>query len=357
MQLPEIQRLVDILSSFLGQPKNEVSDNYQVQFSCPRCIEQKGEGERNKHNLEVNLAKGVFKCWSCASEGEEMQGTVKKLIKRYGNSKILEEYQEIMNEILSLHLYELIDFKEGYKEYNEERLRLPQSFKYIEDIEKCNWKIKNYLLKRGITNDIILKYKIGYTTWDDPEWSVRNRIIIPSFNRYGELNYWVGRTYNLSPPKEKEIFKEDNNKKKFEVSKYKNCKINKDSIIFQESHICFDEPIVLVEGAIDCLYYPNAISLLGKVLSPDSEINKQLKNKANAPIYICLDSDTKLREIKRIYTLLDNGRLKGKIYYIRLGNNNIPYKDFGEIYENEGKRGIIKALKSAKKFSETELLW
>ena len=33
------------------------------------------------------------------------------------------------------------------------------------------------------------------------------------------------------------------------------------------------------------------------------------------------------------------------------------YKDFGELYENEGKEGIMNAVKNKKQFSEIELLY
>ena len=60
--------------------------------------------------------------------------------------------------------------------------------------------------------------------------------------------------------------------------------------------------------------------------------------KANANIIICLDGDTTINEVKRIYRVLDRGRLRGRIKYIRLDTKEIPYKDFGEIYEAEGRR-------------------
>ena len=41
--------------------------------------------------------------------------------------------------------------------------------------------------------------------------------------------------------------------------------------------------------------------------------------------------------------------------YIKLGGDDLPWKDFGEIYEAKGKEGIIMALKSAKKYSEIEI--
>ena len=79
-----IYKIQNILSSFLGEPKNDCSDNGQLQFGCPKCIEEKGNNHANKYNLEVNILKGqVFNCWCCSSEHDEMHGSITKLIKLY----------------------------------------------------------------------------------------------------------------------------------------------------------------------------------------------------------------------------------------------------------------------------------
>ena len=153
------------------------------------------------------------------------------------------------------------------------------------------------------------------------------------------MNYFVGRTY---AEKDKRI-------------KYRNCDVDKTQIILHEDKIQWDCDIYLVEGAIDCIYFPNTISMLGKYLTKNMELYSKLVERANANIIICLDGDTEIEETKRIYCLLNTGRLSGKIKYIRLGTEELPWKDFGEIYEDKGREGIIKAMKSAKQFTEIEI--
>jgi hypothetical protein len=135
--------------------------------------------------------------------------------------------------------------------------------------------------------------------------------------------------------------------------KYRNCDSDKKAIVCQESHINTDSDIILVEGALDCIYSPNTIPLLGKVLTKDNEIFNFLYKNANGRIIICLDSDTDINETKKIYSLLNFGRLYNKIYYIRLNE----YKDFGELYENKGKKGIIEAIHNCKQFTPIELIF
>ena len=60
-----------------------------------------------------------------------------------------------------------------------------------------------------------------------------------------------------------------------------------------------------------------------------------------------------ISESRFLYSLLNFGRLYNKIYYIRLDK----YKDFGELYENKGKKGIIEAIHNCKQFTPIELIF
>ena len=95
---------------------------------------------------------------------------------------------------------------------------------------------------------------------------------------------------------------------------------------------------------------------MGKYLNNKTEVYNKLYEKANASIIICLDGDTTINEVKRIYRGLDRGRLRGRIKYIRLNADKIPYKDFEEINEAEGRNGIIRTMKTAQQFTEIETL-
>jgi DNA primase len=230
-------------------------------------------------------------------------------------------------------------FSEHADMISERLLRLPKTFKKIDLQSTRDKQLKSYLEKRKITQDIIDFYNIGVTQWDGEDYTWRNRIIIPSYDSIGDLNYFIGRIYK-------------NNDQRV---KYRNCDADKNEIILHEDKIQWDADIYLVEGAIDCIYYPNSIALMGKVLNNKMCLYKKLRDKSNANIVICLDGDTTLSEIKSVYKTLNNGRLYGKIRYIRFGDNDIPYKDFGELYENEEKNGIIRAMKQQKAFMDFEL--
>ena len=331
-----MQRIYSILVSLLGESKQGGFDKgcFQYQFNCPWCAEEKG-GVDNKYNLEISLSLGKFHCWSCGSAGP-----ISRLIRYRGGRALCEEYYSIIKDIRESQYYNLEMFKDNGDMFEQTYLKLPKTFTKI-DLASCKDKeLKEYLNKRRITQDIIDYYNIGRTTWDEDDWTWRNRIIFPSYNSFGELNYYIGRTY----------------KSKDKRNKYKNCDADKNKIILHEDKIQWDSDIYLVEGAIDCIYYPNSISLMGKSVNREMELYMKLRERANGKIIICLDGDTDISETKRIYKLLNLGRLRGKIRYIRLGTDDLPYKDFGEVFEADGKKGLINAFRQVNDFNEIELL-
>ena len=330
-------KIYNILVSFLGESKQGYYDQsvYQYQFNCHgECFDDNGGQPDGKYNLEVNLQIGKFHCWKC---GE--MGNLSRLVKKYGGNELFKQYLDTVKDLKEARYIDMDLFRDNgsVQTLDNEALALPKTFRKI-DLSKCKYKLLlDYLAKRKIDQEIIDRYNIGYTTKNEEQPSMRNRIIIPSYNSVGDLNYWVGRDFT------------GNDKR----MKYWNSKMDKNSIIYQESHISWDADIYLCEGVVDSIYYPNSIALMGKVLSKDSELFKKLKERANANIIICLDSDTDISETKRIYKMLNCGRLRGKIRYIRMSK----YKDFGETYEAEGKKGMIELFKTQQEFNEIDLIF
>lgn len=319
----------------MGESKNGMSDSGQLQFGCPKCIEEKGPNEAHKYNLEVNLFKMVYKCWSCNDADGSMTGNLARLIKKYGNAQLYDAYKRELDGLIKAQLYDINAYNYALDK-EDVLIKLPKTFCKI-DLDLCSDpRVLNYLSKRKITQDIIDKFNLGYTSWNEPDKGWRNRIIIPSYDEYGDLNYITGRDFTGKA-----------------YNKYKNCDANKMDIVFQESLIDFDSDIILCEGAMDCLYPLNTIAMLGKVLKKEYKLYKTLMTRANANIIICLDNDTAIGETKKIYNLLNTGRLKGKILYIRMDSIH----DIGDLYEKYGRRGIVSAIRSARQFSELDLLF
>lgn len=327
----ELARIYGILSSFLGESKQGgyIDDVTQYQFNCPYCADEKGYVD-GKYNCEVSLEIMRFHCWR-----DDIAGSLSKLIKRWGGKDSLKEYYEIIKSLKDSKLYE---FSEKQTFENEPpQLFLPKTFKKI-NLKTCtDKKLKAYLKKRCIDQWTINKFNIGATTWNEEDKSWANRIIVPSYDSFGNLNYFVGRDF----------MPEDENSN-FKRIKYKNCDADKKEIVFQESLIDWDADIVLLEGVFDALATPNAISLLGKVLTGDNTVFKAIVERAKAKIIVCLDNDTKEAETLKICRLLETTKLSGRIYYIQMNE----YKDMCDAFEKGGISGVAKCLRSAVRYDK-----
>lgn len=110
----------------------------------------------------------------------------------------------------------------------------------------------------------------------------------------------------------------------------------------------------MVEGPFDSIVVPNSIPLLGKNLTEEYKLYQSLYWKANANINIMLDNDA-IETAKKLYRLLDNGRLKGKIKFVYIPSDDNDL-DPSKIFQLWGRKGIVTCLRSATQLSEKELL-
>ena len=335
----ELNKIYSILESFLGESKSGFDGkNMQLQFPCPNCVEKYGKAEERKFNLEINLSKQLFHCWKCADEGDEMHGSILKLIKLYGNEQLLKEYKEAIHSLRESKLYKLNfsddDFNIDTKSVEIEDLKLPSSFKYIRKDKPLPKDVAKYLNSRGIGWDIIERYSMGYTEYTKDSFMPSYRIYIPSYDKYGDLNYWTGRDY-LNRDK---------------VVKYYNPKVERKNVIFNEEKVQWDADITLVEGPFDHIVVPNSIPLLGKVLNKEFKLYWEIVKNAKGNVNIWLDDDA-FDSIKAIYKELNHGDLYNKIRFIK---TNLG-KDPSEIYEKYGYKGIVECLRSTQKIEEVLL--
>ena len=337
--ISELDKIYNILASFLGEAKNGFDGkNMQLQFPCPRCVENKGSKEILKYNLECNISSQVFKCWSCCDEGEKMSGSILKLIKLYGNEQLLKDYKEAIRSFRESKLYKLNfsddEFNIDTKSIEIDDLRLPKTFKFLEKDKYVPKPVSEYLKSRGIGWNIIEKFNMGYTEFIKDDFMPSYRVYIPSYDKYGDLNYWTGRDYLDRKG----------------VVKYYNPKLERKNTIFNEEKIQWDADITLVEGPFDHIVVPNSVPLLGKVLNKEFKLYWEIIKNANANVNIMLDNDA-FDSVRAIYKELNHGDLYNRIRYIPVGKDLDPSK----IYELYGYKGIVECLKNAKQIDELYL--
>ena len=305
-----------IYNIFDGDVKG-INDSEQLKVNCPRCQQRDGlPYPDGKYNLEINTAKRVFRCWKC--DEPKFSGSLGKLIHIYGSKsdyEIYKSYASILGEF-------------SYKEDDIEEIivYLPKEFILFAEMDINNsehLKAYNYLIfERKIPREKILKYRLGFCV----EGKYKNRIIIPSYDIVGDINYFVSRSFD--------------EKTKL---KYLNPKVNKSLFIFNEGYIDWDKTVYLVEGVFDMLSLPsNAIPLLGKNIF-DLLFEKISFYKPN--IIILLDPDA-FKMTLNLFFMLKNiyVGIEDKIKFIEMKGDN----DINDIYKNEGDKGVTKILKTAR---------
>ena len=278
--------IIDLIGNFFGEPKmiNEIRG--QISVDCPVCSYTiKGLDKLDgKGNLEINYQQHVYKCWACA-ETHGTHGHLGKLIDKHGSKKDKKIYKLIRPD----------EFEKKEKVYK--KLELPKEYKKFDEVHPLHIPRKealNYLKKRGITDEIIEKYQIGMCL----EGEYSGRIIVPSFDKKGELNFFVSRSWN---PRSK--------------LKYKNPEASKDFLIFNESLIDWKKDIYLVEGVFDSFFLDNSICLLGKFLTDN--LWEKLYSKAKKNIIVCLDGDA-YTDAKNLYDKLNGGALYNRVKLVKL---------------------------------------
>jgi len=285
--IDEVEVLVELLREVLGEEKQHYESKGQISFDCPVCAEEKGLDKGDgKGNFEINYFRHVYKCWACG-ETHGTHGPLGKLFDQHGTKKQKKLYDLVKPEELKIEDKKRIRLKlpEGFMKFKDSNPR------FIPHIEAYK-----YLASRGINDEMIEKYGIGYTVQGDFAY----RIIVPSYDKDGILNYYVARAWT---PKK---------------MKYKNPSVPKDEIIFNENKIDWTKDVFLVEGVFDSFFLDNSIVMLGKKMS--QLLFQTLYNKAESNIIVCTDGDAWTDGL-RIYNELNGGKLYNKIKIVKLPLN------------------------------------
>ncbi len=251
------QEKLDILENCLGKYRQSGGEYL---FFCPAH-------EHHKPKLSINLKKNKTKCWICS----ESFGSIKFFVKKYGSHSDLENWQKVSN---SFDFSDLADL-----DAEAQKIELPAEYKPIctaTEIEK--FPFQNILKNKKVDDKVVL-YKLGFCKTGQ----YQQRIIVPSFDSKGRLNYFVGRTYS----------------KKSE-QKYVAPKAATD-IIFNDYLINWSKPIILVENSFDSMIVPNSIPVLGSRISEESLLFSKICEFSDEVI-ISLDKDAFLKEEKIIKT-------------------------------------------------------
>lgn len=315
-------KLKEIADSVFGNPKSDYGSSGWYEYNCPHCREENGGTDDNRHNLAILLNPSKDgrlwgHCWRCG-----YSGTLKKLVRENGTESENERLSDAIAEINEGS--PILDSDDNIVvTYSD--VKLPDAFST--DFKKTSKGAvaEEYMHHRGVGDNIIKRFGIGYATFGgNNPW-----IVIPSYDKFGSLNYWTAR----------ECFGKG----------MRNPKSDKKTIVFNEMRINWYEPVTIVEGPFDHIVVPNSIPLLGKQMDCESAVYKALYDKSRAGIRIMLDPDAKNNAI-RIYRTLDSGKLQGTVTIAECPD----WMDASDLYREYGRKGILSVLSKSRKIDSLE---
>lgn len=282
--------ILNILSRAIGSTYTKLKKTDEYMFWSPFIT-------HHKPKLQINIKSQKWHCWVSNQGGHNFYQLFKAVGVSQSDWSDLKEYLNEQDD------YYVVKTSKNQKI----KVSLPKEFKRL-NYDTFNTPLEkrciNFLKERGFDNNDIIRYGVGYC--ESGEYS--DRIIIPSYDKNGRLNYFIARDlYDRG-------------------MKYKNPPVSKNIICF-EMYINWEEPIILCEGVFDAMTIKrNAIPLFGKTISK-SLITKIIKKHVKK-VYIVLDDDAIKDSIKMIERLLTYGiqtyfvKLKGKDPN-EIGFNNI----------------------------------
>lgn len=259
--------LLNTLEGILGPSHRKSKENYA--FHCPFC-------NHVKPKLEVSLVtnekgENPFACWVCNTRGR----TIKSLLIQL---KVSPAVIEDTIRCIKANFSKEISIDIG--------IHLPKEFEYVSDNLSIEFnRVKKYLYSRGLTDEDFIKYQIGYCR----SGTYSNRVVVPSYDSNGILNFFVSRLAGDLPG-----------------IPYKNPAINRDIIMF-ESMINWKVPVILCEGVFDAIAIKrNAIPILGKTVS--KKLYEKLAYAETEDVYIALDNDALKGALKIAENLIGLGK-------------------------------------------------
>lgn len=252
----------------------KISANGQdISVICPICKAKKNE-TYSKRKLVIRQD-GLSHCWVCDYKSKNLIHLIKVTNKSY-----LKEYFDKFIE--KQPGFEFENNLPNEDEQPQEKVTLPESFQLLALAEDTPHvlSLKEYLKSRLTDFERDLWYwRLGFTSFDEKEY--RNRIIIPSYDSSGNLNYFTARHIKGYNPK------------------YKNPEIVKrEDIVFNEINIDWTKELTLVEGPFDLIKCnDNATCVLGSSLNQDYYLFQKIV-KYETPVLLAYDPDVITKALK-----------------------------------------------------------
>jgi DNA primase len=308
----KFEQKLSILEKIFGDYERK---GRQYDFKC-----QEPDCNPDEKKLTVNIEKNLARCWHCGYGYRD----IRYLVRKYG----YQYYQEWLD-VCGISIGEVGDLKHliqagidgdvGAGTEEEEPVTLPDGFTLIAprwDTIMMRAPVK-YLTGRGLTKRDVIRWQVGFVF----DGALRDRVIFPSYDAEGKLNYWVGRKIVACDHRDR----------------FMNPRNDKNGLVFNEFSVDWEAPVVLVEGIIDAMKVArgNAIPTLGSSITEKSRLfQKIIENKT--PVIFGFDHDA-ARKTMKLARLFES-------YGIRTREARIDKdRDFGAMNTREVERRILRS--------------
>lgn len=279
---------------------------------CPKCADK--EDNLQKRKLVIRTDDFLTHCWVCGYRSTNLVN----LLSRY-HPHLLEIYRNQFGIKQPFKRCMVFDLDQLFAEpvvAPKDPVTLPEGFTLLANhLGSGNASVESawrYLKGRGVTKEELWLWKFGVTSLrpsDRAQPDYRFRVIVPSFDLQGTLNYFSARTYW----------------KGHKGNKYTNPKVPRELVIFNELNIDWTQELTLVEGVFDLIKCnENATCLLGSTLDASYLLFQRIVSN-NTPVLLALDNDAKGKTYELAKLLAEYG------ITVRLFRVPGEYNDVGQM--------------------------
>jgi hypothetical protein len=333
-----------ILTAFLGRPKEgSYLSGGQLSYNCPRCREQNHGEWDNKYNLDITFpgARGrpplVASCWKCS-----LSVPTNQLLRLYAPANLLQAWRSYEQTL-----------PPGTRSVPRavRAAQLPEDFERVREHSQdpymqAAWFYLTAPGPEGRGLPPFLVQELGFGISREPRWL--NRVLLPSYDAEGELNYVIGRL----------LWDNDPQQPPYATT----AGVKRTDIIFNEHRLDWNQPVMLVEGIFDYAAYPyNTVPLLGKSLVPGMPLEARLR-RYRPPVILGIDMDAvgpdplalalrevarggqeRPRDVLRSRAAGDREALLQRLAELGIEQRywlDLPRNDMGKLLQHDGYRAV-----------------
>lgn len=306
---PLTEKMAFLRRVFRGASLSRDGVNIAVKCPEPSCA----SNVQGKRKFSIKMDTDQAQCWVC---GLKTHSSLVPILRKFCTPDQIHEYIEKYLPVQGRKKFSESDIS---GESVEQLIDFPEDFRLLaleKDSKDPDAKSAiNYLRKRGLTDRDLWFYKFGIS--DDPKF--RRRVIMPSFDRDGYINFYTARGTD------QKVF-----------PKYVVPPSDKVAIVFNECNIDWKEELTIVEGPFDLVKCnQNATCIQGSGLTEDYVLFwKIVQNKT--PVLLALDKDAQKKSHKFAKLLSEYGIA---VRVLDLGN----FEDVGEMSNKEFENAREKA--------------